>query len=109
MLRSKIWLPNTTFVSSRLSISQTSARSTGASASVLSQYGIALTQLIGAAGPDKLVDAFAGGLSSEHGRARLHFYPFGGLQKTVSWVSDYTASLGHCLFAAPGYALKRPA
>ena len=80
-----------------------------ASASVLSQYGIALTKLIGTAGPDKLVDAFAAGLSSEHGRARLHFYPFGGLRKTVEWVSDYTASLGHSLFAAPGYALKRPA
>ena len=28
-------------------------------------------------------------LGSEHGRVRLHFYPFGGLTKTVEWIDDY--------------------
>lgn len=61
----------------------------GASASVMSKYGISITQLLGTAGPDKLVDTFAARLGEEHGRVRLHFYPFGGIGKTVEWIADY--------------------
>jgi methylenetetrahydrofolate reductase (NADPH) len=61
----------------------------GASALVLAKYGISLSQLIGSAGPDKLVDALASGLGPEHGPVRLHFYPFGGLEKTVEWINEY--------------------
>lgn len=66
----------------------------GASASVMKKYGISLTNLIGSAGPDKLVDAFAKGLSGEHGRVRLHFYPFGGMVKTVEWIAAYNRKHG---------------
>ncbi len=66
----------------------------GASASVMKKYGISLTNLIGSAGPDKLVDAFAKGVSDHHGAVRLHFYPFGGLRKTVEWISEYNAKHG---------------
>lgn len=66
----------------------------GASASVMKKYGISLTNLIGSAGPDKLVDAFARGLGDEHGRVRLHFYPFGGMVKTVEWVAAYNRKHG---------------
>lgn len=61
----------------------------GASASVLAKYGISITRLIGTAGPDRLVDSLAAGLGPEHGRVRLHFYPFGGLHRTIEWVSRY--------------------
>lgn len=61
----------------------------GASSSVMKKYGVSITNLLGTAGPDKLVDAFAKGLGEEHGRVRLHFYPFGGLRKTVEWIADY--------------------
>lgn len=61
----------------------------GASAIVLRKYGISVTNLLGSAGPDTLVDAFAAGLGPEHGRVRLHFYPFGGLKKTCEWIADY--------------------
>ncbi len=61
----------------------------GASTSVLSKYGISITQLLGSAGPDALVDALARGLGPEHGPVRFHFYPFGGLEKTVDWINDY--------------------
>lgn len=61
----------------------------GASASVMRKYGVSLASLIGSAGPDKLVEAFAAGLGEEHGRVRLHFYPFGGLVRTVEWISEY--------------------
>jgi methylenetetrahydrofolate reductase (NADPH) len=63
----------------------------GASASVMAKYGVSLTRLLGAAGPDKLVDAFARGIGPEHGAVRLHFYPFGGLSRTVEWIGDYSA------------------
>ncbi|TYC84989.1 methylenetetrahydrofolate reductase [Novosphingobium sp. BW1] len=64
----------------------------GASASVLTKYGISITKLIGTAGPDKLVDQIEKGLTEEHGAVRLHFYPFGGLTKTVGWINDYAKS-----------------
>lgn len=60
-----------------------------ASASVMAKYGLSITQLLGSAGPDQLVDALAERISSEHGRVRLHFYPFGGLQRTVDWIKAY--------------------
>jgi len=63
----------------------------GASASVMAKYGISITKLIGTAGPDKLVDKLATDFGHEHGRVRLHFYPFGGLVKTVEWINDYAA------------------
>lgn len=62
----------------------------GASASVLAKYGISIAKLIGSAGPDKLVDTLARGLQPAHGAVRLHFYPFGGLAKTVDWIDTYS-------------------
>ncbi len=61
----------------------------GASTSVLRKYGISVTNLLGSAGPDRLVDAFAAGLGPRHGRVRLHFYPFGGMVKTLEWIAHY--------------------
>lgn len=61
----------------------------GASNSVLSKYGLSLTKLIGTAGPDQMVDSLAAGLGPQHGEVHLHFYPFGGLEKTVDWINDY--------------------
>jgi methylenetetrahydrofolate reductase (NADPH) len=63
----------------------------GASASVLAKYGISITRLIGTAGPDKIIAALDEGLGPEHGPVRLHFYPFGGLEKTVDWIRNYEA------------------
>ncbi len=63
----------------------------GASTSVLSKYGISITKLLGTAGPDALVDQLAARLTPAHGPVRLHFYPFGGLARTVAWINDYEA------------------
>lgn len=64
----------------------------GASASVMKKYGISLTNLIGSAGPDKLVDSLDKKLSDEeHGRVRLHFYPFGALTASAEWINAYDA------------------
>lgn len=63
----------------------------GASASVMAKYGLSITNLLGSAGPDKLVDALAAGIGPEHGPVRLHFYPFGGLKRTVEWIDARAA------------------
>jgi methylenetetrahydrofolate reductase (NADPH) len=61
----------------------------GATASVMKKYGVSITNLLGTAGPDKLVNAFNIGLAPIHGKVRLHFYPFGGLTQTALWVQAF--------------------
>ncbi|MCB5426486.1 methylenetetrahydrofolate reductase [Altererythrobacter sp. CC-YST694] len=63
----------------------------GASASVMKKYGISLTNLIGSAGPDKLVNSLDKGLTEEAGRVRLHLYPFGALTASAEWINNYAA------------------
>lgn len=64
-----------------------------ASASVMAKYGVSLGNLLGSAGPDKLVDTFRKRLGPEHGKVRLHFYPFGGLKRTVEWIARYDSGV----------------
>jgi methylenetetrahydrofolate reductase (NADPH) len=47
---------------------------------------------LGPAGPDKFVNTLRAGLGAEHGMVRLHFYPFGGVTKTVDWIAAYEAA-----------------
>jgi methylenetetrahydrofolate reductase (NADPH) len=62
----------------------------GASAKVMSKYGVSITRLLSTAGPDELIKDLARGLESgKHGDVRLHFYPFGGLKTTAEWVRDF--------------------
>ena len=64
----------------------------GASASVMKKYGVSVTNLLGRAGPDKLVDSLDRKLNdAEHGRVRLHLYPFGALSASADWVNEYDA------------------
>ena len=63
----------------------------GASANVMKKYGVSLTNLIGSAGPDKLVASLEKGLTEKHGRVRLHLYPFGALKASAEWINDYDA------------------
>jgi len=63
----------------------------GASTSVLLKYGISITNLLGSAGPDKLVGSLEEKLTPEHGRVRLHLYPFGALTASANWINDYDA------------------
>ncbi|MEO6152811.1 MAG: methylenetetrahydrofolate reductase [Croceibacterium sp.] len=64
----------------------------GASANVMKKYGVSITNLLGSAGPDKLVDSLDRKLTAEeHGRVRLHFYPFGALTASAEWINQYSA------------------
>ncbi|MBC2666994.1 methylenetetrahydrofolate reductase [Novosphingobium flavum] len=60
-----------------------------ASAAAMAKYGVSLGRLLGTAGPDKLVDALAPALTPRLGDVRLHFYPFGGIERTVQWIETY--------------------
>jgi methylenetetrahydrofolate reductase (NADPH) len=66
----------------------------GASAAVMKKYGVSITNLLGSAGPDWLVNSIAEGLGPQHGDVKLHFYPFGGLLRTVEWITAYRGEFG---------------
>lgn len=60
------------------------------SAGIVQKYGFSLTNLLGAAGPDRFLRDFVGGLDPVvHGQVRLHFYTFGGLRATAEWIRDF--------------------
>lgn len=62
----------------------------GVSAKVMAKYGLSLTQLLGSAGPGPLIEELGERLEPDvHGDVRLHFYPFGGLEKTADWIAAY--------------------
>lgn len=62
----------------------------GVSAKVMAKYGLSLTQLLGSAGPGPLIEELSERLIPEvHGEVRLHFYPFGGLEKTADWIANF--------------------
>jgi len=62
----------------------------GVSAKVMAKYGLSLTHLLGSAGPGPLIADLHERLKPNvHGDVRLHFYPFGGLEKTADWIADW--------------------
>jgi len=61
-----------------------------ASTSVMKKYGLSLSRLLGNAGPDPiLADIGSGLVPAQHGVAKIHFYPFGGLTNTAKWIKGY--------------------
>lgn len=67
----------------------------GASAKVMSKYGVSITRLLTTAGPDALIKDLARGFDpARHGHVLLHFYPFGGLRTTAEWVRDFRRAQG---------------
>ena len=63
-----------------------------ACASVWSKYGMSIGKLFGTAGPDLFVDRLATGLTEAHGHVSLHFFPFGGIAQSVTWIEKSTPS-----------------
>ncbi|PTT67323.1 5,10-methylenetetrahydrofolate reductase [Arthrobacter sp. HMWF013] len=71
----------------------------GANAMIVKKYGFSLTNLMGVAGPDNFVNDLAAVLA-EHsagggpglaGPVGLHFYTFGGLAETATWVRRFNS------------------
>ena len=61
------------------------------SATIARKYGLSLTNLLGTAGPDRFIRRLSDRLNDHHGEVRLHFYTFGGLQQTATWIREFTA------------------
>lgn len=60
----------------------------GASLRAIRSHGISLTRLVAQTGPDSLVARLAGAGVAEPGKAvRLHFFSFGGLERTARWMA----------------------
>lgn len=60
-------------------------------ATIVRKYGFSLTNLVGRAGPEKLIDDLAvrlGALDSA-GDVKIHFYAFGGMLATAEWIKAY--------------------
>lgn len=62
------------------------------SAGIVKKYGLSLTNLMGTAGPDRLIGALEGRIGpARHGDVLLHFYTFGGVAATAQWIRQFTA------------------
>ncbi|KJV30078.1 5,10-methylenetetrahydrofolate reductase [Luteibacter yeojuensis] len=61
----------------------------GASVSMLAKHGTAMGKLLGVKGPDHFVDQLGEGIRDAHEAVTLHFFPFGGVGKTVTWIDHY--------------------
>lgn len=61
------------------------------SAGIAKKYGFSLTNLLGTAGPDKMINQLDAGLTPAHGDVKLHFYTFGGMKTTADWIQDFQA------------------
>jgi methylenetetrahydrofolate reductase (NADPH) len=59
------------------------------SAGIAKKYGLSLTNLLGTAGPDKLIAALDAAMTPAHGDVKLHFYTFGGMKATADWIAEY--------------------
>ncbi|MGG7539809.1 methylenetetrahydrofolate reductase [Rhizobium sp. 12,4] len=61
-----------------------------ASTAVLKKYGLSIAQLLSNAGPDALVREYNGALrGGAYGDVGMHFYPFGGVSKTITWMRNF--------------------
>lgn len=63
------------------------------SAGIVRKYGLSMTNLIGNAGPDRLLENLARGYRADtHGDVRVHLYTFGGLAATAQWTQRATGN-----------------
>ncbi|MEL5991783.1 methylenetetrahydrofolate reductase [Microbacterium phosphatis] len=60
------------------------------SAGIVKKYGLSLTNLVGTAGPDRLIGALERRIDpARHGDVLLHFYTFGGVAATARWIRQF--------------------
>ena len=60
------------------------------SAGIVRKYGLSLTNLMSTAKPTKFIDDLAQNLPVTEVPITLHFYPFGAVADTITWVDDLT-------------------
>jgi methylenetetrahydrofolate reductase (NADPH) len=60
------------------------------SAKVMGKYGLSLAQLFNTSGPDNMIAHLEQNLdSARHRKVFLHFFPFGGLARTIDWIRNF--------------------
>lgn len=59
------------------------------SASIARTYGFSLTNLLGTAGPERMIRDLDAGLGADTGDVTLHFYTFGGVLATARWIAQH--------------------
>lgn len=59
-----------------------------------SAHGLSIGKLLGTAGPDLFVERLTAGLTEAHGPVSLHFYPFGGVARSVGWIEQHRSGTG---------------
>lgn len=60
------------------------------SAGIAKRYGFSLGNLLGTAGPERFLQDLAAGYEpTRHGHLGLHFYTFGGIEATSTWVAEH--------------------
>ena len=59
------------------------------SASIARTYGFSLTNLLGTAGPERMIRDLDAGLGTDTGDVALHFYTFGGVPATARWIAQH--------------------
>jgi methylenetetrahydrofolate reductase (NADPH) len=70
-----------------------------ASSRVLANYGFSLGQLLGTAGPDRLLHALLREYDVVlHGVVRVHIFPFGGLERAAQWTQSWMQTSGQDSF-----------
>jgi methylenetetrahydrofolate reductase (NADPH) len=53
-------------------------------------YGFSQADLTATAGPDRFIRALAAGYDARvHGEVKLHFYPFGRIETTATWINRF--------------------
>jgi methylenetetrahydrofolate reductase (NADPH) len=60
----------------------------GASTRILSKYGVSITRLLATATPDRFLQDLLNGLGADASTVRVHFYPFGGVDKVAAWAAQ---------------------
>lgn len=64
------------------------------STGIARRYGFSLTNLLGTAGPERLIRDLQEGLPPEAGEVKLHFYTFGGMKATAEWIAENDGARG---------------
>lgn len=84
----RIGIPGPTSVRSLMSFAARCG--VAASTKALAKYGLSLTKLVGQTGPDRMLRQLQDELQpSVHGAVAIHFFPFGGVRRSLEWIQQY--------------------
>lgn len=80
----------------------------GSSLRALRSYGVSLTRLVAPSGPERLVLFLADAVAAQRSRSpfHLHFFSFGGFEKTAHWIATAASGDFHLDFSNRDFRLR---